>query len=283
MLWSHLSRGGLGILLLLAPSGCMFLGPEVWVEETDQLVIASSDLNGLELSTHNGAIEVRGEDGREDILVKVHKKAGGQDQADAEAALRAIELLTETRGDVQDIRWRWNPSREMGWGARVAYEVVMPTRLRLVAKTHNGAIHVSAIDGSAELESHNGRLTVESERMRSLQAETHNGRVTARAPLETLSVETHNGRVEIDLLDSPRVGGSIQSHNGRLIVRAQPSITGRFQCHTHNGGIDFQLPAESVQRGKRSLSASTGGGGDTLKLVTHNGRIQILENERRFD
>ncbi len=281
MISSRMSRSGACLLLLLAPSGCMFFGPQVWVDETDELVIEAGELRGLALTTHNGEVTVRGEEGRSDIVVRVHKSGGGQDELDAQSALRAIELLTQTVDGVQDVRWRWNPSRDDGWGAKVAYEVVMPTRMTLRAKTHNGTVTVHGIDGETVLESHNGNLSVESGGMTTLTAETHNGRIGASAPLESVRFETHNGHVEIDVRESERLSGSIQSHNGRLVLRASPDISARFDCQTHNGGIDFELPGQP-ERGKRTLKATVGSGGAPVQMVTHNGRIQILSG-RRFE
>ncbi|MEQ8766023.1 MAG: hypothetical protein RL885_19050 [Planctomycetota bacterium] len=272
----------LGALMLFsaaAPS-CMLLEPNVWVEETDRIVIDAEQLGGLALTTHNGTVNVRGEEGRDDIEITIHKSAGGQDELDAQRALEAIELLTETQGSFQDVRWRWNPSRQSGWGAKVAYEVVMPAHLALRAKTHNGGIEIGDIQGETELETHNGRLSVRGDRLAFLRGETHNGRIEVAAPLERLELVTHNGRVEVDLLGSDRVGGTIRSHNGRITLRADEDISARFHCRTHNGGFTVKLPGSVEKDGKHSLVAVSGGGGETLDIETHNGSVSLLSNRR---
>jgi DUF4097 and DUF4098 domain-containing protein YvlB len=279
--------------LILA--GCVTTGPLVWVEQVDESTIPAGALDQLELRTHNGEIKVTGDAEREDILVTVHRKVGGRDEASALACRDAIEIRSEASGERgHSISWVWKMRKQRDWVTRVSYTVEMPARLALRAGTYNGAVNVETVDGSCDLSTHNGAVTARSVKG-ACQVKTHNGFVEIEAADEPVFVRSHNGPIKVataapsidlwshngsiavDAEASRQFGGQITSHNGLVRVTVGSEASTQITCKSHNGRIKCEAPLRDVETARRYAKGTLGKGGPALRITTFNGPIKVVQ------
>jgi hypothetical protein len=264
-------------LLNLAPAGCVLDQPKVWVEQSEEFAVPAGSLEGLILVTHNGKISVAGEEGRDDIVVTVHRKAGGKDEASASACLEAITVQSAAEGDTEHkISWTWATPKHRDWGAEVSYRVQMPARFAVNATTHNGAITARGIEGACAAKTHNGAVDV-SAGAAPLTIRTHNGKITASSAASRVDLETHNGGVELDAAEAKALGGRVVTHNGAIRLIVGPDTDTELICKTRIGGISCDAPWHGVEKTKRSAKGTLGNGGSELVAETHNGGISIKQ------
>ncbi len=294
-------RLGTVLVVMLSASalltGCSWSGFKVWVEDTQQLTIPAAGLEGIDVATHNGAVTVTGQANRDTIEVTVQRKAGGLTLEDAEACLEAIEIVSEaigTDGKTHKLTWRWLDPRHHTWSAAVAFTILMPPRLALRAKTHNGRVGATGLAADIHALTHNGAMELASG-TGSIYAETHNGRIHATsagpqvelkthnggiqvtaAGAEHVSIETHNGGVRADLTAAKPVGGRIVSHNGSMTVAFSDDTSADLACTTRNGRIRSEIEWQVTEMSKRRARGKVGDGGSALEIETYNGGIRLV-------
>jgi len=170
-------------------SGCVIVGvgdgcwsgggPSAWTEAVEERPIDTTGLTALEVRTHNGAIDFQGQPAGGGASVTIKKKAGGVNQADAEAALAAINVFVEPAGSGKTrISWKWSVPKKARWSGDVSFAIRAPGSLHFDAETHNGAVTVAEASGDVKVVSHNGKVKVRSSKGK-LHAETLNGEVDA--------------------------------------------------------------------------------------------------------
>lgn len=268
--------------LVLGQTGCVLIGgsPRVWTAVvTETLSIDTENLRALEVRTHNGTIVFDGQPaGTPDAYVTVSKKAGGRSREDAEEALTALNVYTESAGDgKQRIGWKWNGIKRRGWIAAVSFDVHAPEDVRLDAQTHNGAIKVRGASNDVSVQTHNGHIEVDVKAGK-LYARTHNGGIIARYEGNDVTLVTHNGHVRADLHRCAEIGGRIQTHDGGVEVVVGDRTSARLNCRSHNGGIRCSVPLQDTLVTGRHLTGTIGAGERTLDVTTHNGRVRIKNN-----
>lgn len=267
-------------LFVIGLAGCDLMPPRVWVESERIIELSATDVDKLAIYTLNGQVNVQpNPSGEEGIVVVAKIKAGGRDEADAQAALEAVQIETPRAGDdrnVQEVRSVWKEGRASHWQAKVSFDVTIPPDMNLYAESHNGDVQVEGIEARCEAASHNGSIEIR-DAGSELVATTHNGSIAARTPAHKVHFQTHNGTVRAVLL-SDRPQGSAISHNGKIRVRVPSGASFSFDCAVHNGGIDLDtLPTTHVERSKRSASGRVGDdpGNRLIHLETHNGQVSL--------
>ncbi len=282
-------------LLGIFVAGCDQMRAKVWVEQADELSFDANGLTRLAVTTHNGPITVNGDTDRNDVHVLVTRKGGGKNQESAAAALEAIEIVSESSADgTHSLGYRWNVEKRFDWQAQVSFEVSMPARLVAHAKSHNGAISISNIDGDCDLVTHNGAVTATNVRA-ACHIETHNGRVGINAPEATVSAETHNGAIDakcggesvqlsshngpitLDAATATALNGAATTHNGAIKVMVPVTANAELVCKTGNGLIRCDAPWKEIKVTKRMASGVLGDGSGHFKAETYNGSIRIQE------
>ncbi|UCF32999.1 MAG: DUF4097 family beta strand repeat protein [Phycisphaerales bacterium] len=265
-------------LASVATSGCAISwssGTRVWTDPVEQvLVLPVNNLDRVEARTHNGAIIYQGHaEGLAEGKVIAKVKGGGDDLADAQAALEAIEVFVEPSADgTTRIGRRWKGVKKSTWGCSVDFQIDGPAELAFDAETHNGAIKARAVSGDIKAKTHNGGVDVQGDGG-TLWAKTHNGAIEAEYKGQQVDLITHNGRVEVRAEGGPL---DVVTHNGRISAH---HVGGPAKLKTHNGGI-------RVGHAGESLEAKTHNGAieadlaenpaPQAKLKTHNGRVTIL-------
>ena len=263
------------LTLALSPTlaGCN-IGPKHWIEDHREFSIPAASLEQLEVLTHNGDVQVTGHADTDQLAVKVRIRAGGTTPDDAQTALDAIDLRSETVGATHKLHWKWIGVKAPDWGASVAYDVQLPSRLVTHVETHNGKIIAQNLTAKTALKTHNGGVTA-TQLAGPTDVETHNGRIEVQTSNGDVSLRTHNGRVTLDACGAANLAGQIVSHNGGLRVRVDPTVSAVLDCVTHNGSIDISLPLRSAKMAKHKVTGTLGDGGGTLHLETHNGSIRL--------
>lgn len=231
-------------------------GPDVWIEETESFTVSAASLESLSCQTHNGRITATGQTGSDMVQVTVRKKAGGDDLEDAEDAMDAIRIISESENGELKLGWEWRQGRDRDWRAAVSFDIEQPTRLSVTAKTHNGRITLEHVGGAC-------------------RAETHNGKIEVSASGDQVNLETHNGAIVASLGATQSIGGSITTHNGSVRVKLADAVSAMIRCSTHNGGISSDLRLVDSFKGRNFLTGELGQGGEKLEIRTHNGSIRL--------
>ena len=126
-----------------------------------------------------------------------------------------------------------------------------------------------------------------------LTVDAHNATVKVTSLRNDVRVNTHNGDINISDFDG---GAYIESHNGDVHIGYR-NFSKSARVETHNGGIDFTLPAQARfhvdARGhhmdmssdfpitvgsmgdSRYVGDVNGGGGPEVRVSTHNGALKL--------
>jgi len=199
----------------------------VRVEERIEERFAADGPSVLDLSNTRGDVQIAGSDGDEFVVVAI-KEAWGQGRADAQRKVEALQVHMEKKGDTLYAQVVDPEDEVIGVvigsdpGSRVHFEITVPRRTTVVARTNHSTIELRGTEGDADLFSRYDDILVE-DVLGSVSVETNNGAVTAHRVggegesievssrygdvsvgdvIGTVSVETNNGAVEVY-----RVGG----------------------------------------------------------------------------
>jgi len=275
---------GFGLMLSLASSGCIVViadvddwegwGKRVTTATTEERSFETNGISAVNIETHNGSITFDGQTDGGAGQVTITKKAGGRTQDEADAAMEAIELVFEPKGDTFEMSWRWKTPRKRGWNGDVSFAVRSPGHLDLSTETHNGPITVAGATGAVEVESHNGEIKVNASG-KSLEIEAHNGEIEAIYSGPSVTLNAHNGAITADLSGCREVTGDVSSHNGDVRVSVGKETSATVEARTDNGGIECSAPLSDLKKSRRSLGGKLGAGGGKLEVETHNGAIAI--------
>jgi DUF4097 and DUF4098 domain-containing protein YvlB len=242
----------------------------------------------LDVETRNGAVELRGGDVDEVVVVAtVRVRAGSEDEArelagrvrvqvneTAEGARVALVVPEDFRDEVQ---------------ASAGLSITAPARARVHVRTSNAAVRTRHLRGPSELRTSNGR--VEAHRIRgALNVDTSNGAVELSEVDGPVTVETSNGGVEVRESGFPV---KVVTSNGAVTIRG---LAGEIDAASSNGAITCVLPERSAftlkavtsnarvrcEFGERpdgqrppAMSVSFRGGGPRVRLSTSNGDINV--------
>lgn len=139
----------------------------------------------------------------------------------------------------------------------VEWEVAVPRGVHLVARTVNGSIDATGMNGNVIARTVNGQIDVATSGL--VQAFTVNGSIDA-----TLGRSDWNDEL------------AFRTTNGSVVVGFTTDLDARVDASTVTGSIETDFPLEV--RGRfmnRRLSGTVGNGGRTLSMETTNGRIEL--------
>lgn len=262
-----------GCLLAIGDGGG-WIGPRTYTSQADDRDLDLSGVSTLEVRTHNGRIDVDGQDAGPAHLT-VTKKAGGASMSDAEEALAAIDVFVESApGGVVRVGWKWRVPRRPGWSGDVSFAIRAPRSIRLDVETHNGDTTVGGMAADVRAVTHNGELKVDSS-AGTLHAESHNGAIRAAYAGPAVTIVSHNGEVVVDLSRCAAVTGNVTSNNGAVQVFVGESTSASVECRTHNGEVRADAPLDQVRKSRGRLTGKLGAGDGQLELRTHNGDVRL--------
>ena len=186
----------------------------------------------------------------------VRKKAGGDNEEEALAAMDAVRIINEQENGQLKLGWEWIEPRDRDWRAQISFSIEQPARIATSAETHNGRIVFSGLEENC-------------------RAVTHNGRIEVGGASREVMLETHNGAIVVELTSPSGIAGKIITHNGSVRVDLHADASAELRCSTHNGSISSNLPLTDRFQGRNFLSGTLGDGGSRLQIETHNGSIKI--------
>lgn len=235
----------------------------------------------LRLNNPSGTVTILG--GTEgQIQVQAAKQGADEDRANT-------EIVFQQDGDRLHVETRSHAHR----GCSVRYEVRVPVRCDVEARTASGAVHAENLNGTISLESASGAITgIEIEGQTQLHAasghinverlsgslEVHNasGNVVVRdSHVNSFVAHSASGDVEMHSPLSP--GGTYIAHlasgSFRLFV---PATTGaHVSLHTASGRAQSSLPNTITRVERGYWAGDIGGGGAHIEAHTASGSLSI--------
>lgn len=217
-----------------------------------ELTFAAS---GGELSVNarpNGGISVVGTN-RRDIHVTARIQAQARRQADADALLDEIEIVTDRGLRAEGPR----TGRDEGWS--VSFVIEVPRQIDLTLSSTNGGISVRDVTGRLEMATTNGGITLANLA----------GDVRGR---------TSNGGVTVDLSGDRWEGAGldVQTTNGGVRLQVPERYNADLEASTTNGGMNFDFPVTVRGRISRRLETRLGDGGAPIRVATTNGGVRVM-------
>ncbi len=202
----------------------------------------------------NGGVSVRGWN-RSDVLVRMKVQTGAPTDADARS------LASQVRANIGagKISADGPESRDNQWWS-VSYEVFVPQSANVDARTHNGGINIQDIHGKVGFSAVNGGI--------------HLARVSG-----DLHGKTVNGGLHIQLSGNRWDGDGLDvaTTNGGVHLEVPANYSARLETSTVNGGMHADYPLTVTGKIGKSISATLGSGGATLKVATTNGGVHISQ------
>lgn len=223
--------------LALTLSGCAYFGPPHVV--TDAASGAAAGLTRVTIDSPDGAVEVRGVAGLDEV---------------------SIERTVHYRGPEREISetHRFDDDQLVlggcGRNCSVDYTVEVPAGVDVSGETSNGAITLSDV-GEVDVQTSNGRVDL-ADVAGTVSASSSNGRIVGRGLTGTgIDVDTSNG--EIDLKVATPQDVSADTSNGSIRI-AVPDASYRIDAHTSNGGTEIGVADDPAGEFELALGSSNG-------------------------
>jgi Putative adhesin len=177
--------------------------------------------------------------------------------------------------------------------------VETPAQLTLQARTSDGNVTLSGLqgdlslttgDGNVALDHVSGNLRIRSGDGRvkvtdadgSIDAHTSDGNLSVDGLFHALALHTSDGRLDLNLRQGTKLAGAstIQSSDGSVTVRVPPGLAADLSVHTSDGHVDCALPLamDHYQSGGgpgHELHGKLNGGGAPLTIHTSDGNVKI--------
>jgi hypothetical protein len=244
-------------LSLAGSSACRFdfdTGAEARDEWKRTYTLAKD--GSFELRNTNGRIQVQAADGDVVDVVATRIVKARTEEA-AKDALTRFEIRENVSPSSVALDSTNKGGLEIGMSRRVEYTVRVPKWAAVRVVSTNAEIDVTGVGGA-------------------LAIETTNGRVRGHALENSATVETTNGTVSLEFARLGQRGVTCDTTNGTIEVTLPPDTKASLSARVTNGAISTSnLDLAVVEKSRRRLDASIGGGGPEIKLETTNGAIQI--------
>lgn len=173
-----------------------------------------------------------------------------------------------------------------------------PATLDLEARTADGALSVTGVQGDLQLHTSDGSLDA-SDLSGSIRITASDGSIHVRNATGTLEshssdggvhidgrftgvqVRTSDGSLELDLNEGSQLttASSVEASDGHVIVRMPKNLAADLDIHTGDGHIDCNLPL--VMKGYNSrgeghqIRGRLNAGGVPFTIHTHDGNVSI--------
>jgi hypothetical protein len=177
--------------------------------------------------------------------------------------------------------------------------VESPAQLTLRAKTSDGNVTLSGLQGDLSLTTGDGNVAVDhvsgNVRIRSgdgrvkvtdadgsIDAHTSDGSLSVDGIFQALALHTSDGALDLNLREGTKLAGAstIQSSDGSVTIRVPPSFAADLSVHSSDGHVDCALPLamDNYQSGGghgNELHGKLNGGGTPLTINTSDGNVRI--------
>ena len=177
--------------------------------------------------------------------------------------------------------------------------VESPAQLTLQAKTSDGNVTLSGLqgdlslttgDGGVALDHVSGNLRIKSgdghvrvtDADGAIDAHTSDGSLSVDGLFHALALHTSDGTLDLNLREGTKLteASTIQSSDGSVTIRLPQSFAADLDVHTSDGRVDCALPLtmDHYQSGEaqgHGLHGKLNGGGTPLTIKTSDGNVKI--------
>ena len=219
-------------------------------EERQEMLPKSA---GLDIDPgSNGGIHVRGGSGS-DVRLRSMIAAEARTESRARELVSAVRIITAA-GRIS-AEGPSTSGREHWW---VSFDLDVPRDIRLILNAHNGGIHLTDFNGTADLRTVNGGLHI----------------TNAAGAVRGV---TTNGGVHVELSGSQWNGSGldVETRNGGVRMSIPANYSALLETSTVNGGIDIDFPITIQGSVGPRLTTTLGSGGPRIRAVTTNGGVKI--------
>jgi hypothetical protein len=261
-----------------------------------------SGVPDVQLETFDGAIEVHSWD-RNEIEVEIERRAMEQSLVDQ------MTVSAEQQGDRVVIKVTGPPRRDFD-GIQIGVNFSPSARLR-VALPRNSQLNASSGDGSITVEEVTGKLTLNTSdgsirasrvsgelvarsgdgaiRLDSVEGkfdlETEDGSIGLEGKPTVLKMRTNDGsiRLQVESDSSMTEDWDLQTGDGSVTLTLPSGFNGQVDAETRDGSVRTNHPGvsgesrsgEDREERRRTLKATLGSGGKTVRVRTGDGTIRV--------
>jgi hypothetical protein len=253
----------------------------------------ASDGVELTLRTFDGAIEVRSWD-NDEVVARIERTAATAQEAER------LEVRATHEGN-RIVLEALDPSRDenvlrIGPGRSVSFVVRAPRRLTLDARTSDGPIRATDLEGRVTLNTGDGSVEVDrvdgEVRVRTgdgsisvrdasgaVDVNSGDGRIDVSARLASLRAHSGDGAVHVDAADGSAVktGWSVTTGDGRISMRVPTGLNADIEADSGDGRIsaDWANEQRRDHEDRDSFRGRIGNGGPVIRLQSGDGAIDI--------
>jgi hypothetical protein len=176
--------------------------------------------------------------------------------------------------------------------------VECPAQLTLQARTSDGNVTLSGLqgdlslttgDGNVALDHVSGNLRIKSgdgqvkvtDADGAIDAHTSDGNLSVEGLFHAVALHTSDGTLDLNLREGTKLAAAstIQSSDGSVTIRVPQSFAADLSVHTGDGHVDCALPLamDHYQSGEsgHELRGKLNGGGTPLTIKTSDGNVKI--------
>jgi DUF4097 and DUF4098 domain-containing protein YvlB len=232
------------------------------------------EINGAE----RGQVHVRAWE-HADYSIETCRVGVADTRAEADAIARAISV-NHTAGNIS-----FNgPTTDNGdW--MVVFFIKAPKDATLNLETRNQPLDVKGVNGSVRLRATNGPVAV-SDCGGTVDVQTQNGPIAFHGDRGDVHLVAQNGPIAVNL-SSDTWNGSLldaRSMNGPLALHMPDTFRSGVRLELDGGGpvscqaVQCRNAWDDKASGKRTIQMN--GGGDAIRLFTHNGPVAVASGDR---
>ena len=243
------------------------------------------------LSTGDASIEVRSCGGCREVRVRVEWR----DRKPADYTLTEFQSGDHVNFEMKEKPLLGFHLFQVNWH-EPHVTVETPPTLDLEARTADGALKVSGVQGNLALHTSDGSVDVEdvggalritasdgSIRVHNLtgtlESHSSDGSATIDGRFTALHVHTSDGSVDLTLNEGTQLtaASQIESSDGSVKVRVPRMLAADLEVHTSDGSIGCSLPLtmEDYNSAHNSLRGRLNGGGVPLTIRTSDGSVSL--------
>jgi DUF4097 and DUF4098 domain-containing protein YvlB len=257
----------------------------------------------IELDTFDGAIEIHSWD-RNEVEVEIEKRAMEQGLVDA------MQVTADQQGNKIVVKVTAPPRNEEFGGVQIGVHfspsarlrVVVPRNSQLTALSRDGAITIEDVSGKISLTSNDGSVrgsrldgeisvrsgdgAIRFDRVSGkLDLETDDGSITVEAQPTALRARTMDGTIRLEIQPDSVMAEDwdVQTGDGSVVLTLPAQFAAVLDAETRDGAVrvnhpslhDEQREGADREERRRSLKATLGAGGKTLRVRSGDGSIRI--------
>jgi len=178
------------------------------VEEIRNIDLNAKGINGIDVESHAGSLEITGVSGSDEILVTAILRVPGTSEEKAAKIIADDLVLTlEKKGDSAILKGYFESD---GWGdsPSVRLEVSVPSRFALNVEDSSGSVTVTGVSGDIELDDSSGSITM-NEVGGSINIKDSSGSISIADAGGDVSIDDGSGSIKVR-----NVGGGVTIDDG---------------------------------------------------------------------